>query len=149
MHTYYLDSVSWRGSDVPGALLTAGIFVRPVRAAQSPAGAVDLMLTLSCTHTHTNTRAHTRRKEVKIVAVQEKVKGNGKGTKEERKDFKGEHPGHKFREKLARSQAHISLPATYKTTAQNIVYLQFKTKIWIKNKNNHLAVSFTLSGNWV
>lgn len=46
-HTYDLDSVSWRGCDVPGALLTAGILVRPVRAAQGPTGAVDLMLTLS------------------------------------------------------------------------------------------------------
>lgn len=76
--TYDLDSVSRRGSDVPGALLPAGVLVGPVGAAQGPAGAVDLMLALSWTHTET--REHTRRKEVKIVAAQEKVRGNRKGT---------------------------------------------------------------------
>lgn len=76
--------MSWRGCDVPGALLTAGILVWPVGAAQGPTGAVDLMFTLSWTHTHayphTQTRKHTHREEVKIIAAQEKVRGNGKRT---------------------------------------------------------------------
>lgn len=82
--TYYLDSVSRRGCDVPGALLAAGVLVWPVGAAQGPAGAVDLMLTLGWTHKHTHrkthARKHTHREEVKIMAAQEKVRGNGKGT---------------------------------------------------------------------
>lgn len=78
MHTYNLDSVPWCGCDVPGALLTAGILVWPVRAAQGPSGAVDLMLTLSWTHRET--RKHTHGEEVKIVSAQEKVRGNGKET---------------------------------------------------------------------
>lgn len=79
LHTYYLDSVSWRGSDVPGALLTAGILIRPVRAAQGPTGAVDLMLALSWIHTGRNTRANTHRKEVNHGCTgkgQRKWKGN-------------------------------------------------------------------------
>ena len=59
MNTYNFDSVPWCGSDVPGALLTAGILVWPVRAVQGPAGAVDLVLTLSWTHGHTETHTHT------------------------------------------------------------------------------------------
>lgn len=89
------------GRDVPGALLTAGILVWPVGAAQGPAGAVDLVLALSWTHTET--RKHTQRQEVKITAAQENVRGNGKGTgrretreAKERRDFKETHPGDKF-----------------------------------------------------
>lgn len=98
--TYNFNPVSRHGSDVPGALLPAGILVRPVGAAQGPAGAVDLMHTFSW-----NTKAHTQRKEVKTVAVQEKVRGNGKETgrketrepKGDREDFKEARSGHKFR----------------------------------------------------
>lgn len=81
MNTYDLNAVTRRGSDVPGALFTAGILVGPVRAAQGPTGAVDLMLTLSWTHARTqkHTSTHMKRK-LKIVAAQEKVKGNGKRT---------------------------------------------------------------------
>lgn len=80
INTYDLDSVARRGCDVPGALLTAGILVRPVGAAQGPTGVVDLMLTLSWTHTQRETHRHTHEEEVKIVAAQEKVRGNGKRT---------------------------------------------------------------------
>lgn len=74
--------MSRRGCDVPGALLAAGVLVWPVGAAQGPAGAVDLMLTLGWTHKHTekNTHVSTHREEVKIMAAQEKVRGNGKGS---------------------------------------------------------------------
>lgn len=60
--THDFDSVSRRGRDVPGALLTAGVLVRPVGAAQGAAGTVDLVLALSCTGTRTHAHGHTQRK---------------------------------------------------------------------------------------
>lgn len=71
-HTYYLDSVSRCGCDVPGTLLTAGILVWPVRAAQGPTGAVDLMLTLSWTHTHAY--PHTRERTHASTHIERKLK---------------------------------------------------------------------------
>lgn len=87
IHTHDLDSVSRRGRDVPGALFTAGVLVRPVGAAQGPAGTVDLVLALSCTGTCKHAHGHTQRK-LKMVAAQEKgreeTENRGTGRRETR-----------------------------------------------------------------
>lgn len=118
--THDLDSVSGCGGDVPGALLTAGVLVRPVWAAQGPAGAVDLMLTLSWTRTSKNTRKHTHKEEVKIMAAQEKVKGNGKGT------GRGETREPNEREKI--SKKHILMTSS----------------VWISHGSTHACFKQTL-----
>lgn len=47
VNTHDFDPVSGGGSDVPGALFPAGVLVRPVGAAESSAGTVDLVFTFS------------------------------------------------------------------------------------------------------
>lgn len=47
LNTHDFNAVTRGGGDVPGALLPAGVLVRPVGAAEGSAGAVDLVLTLS------------------------------------------------------------------------------------------------------
>lgn len=47
VNTHDFNAVAGGGGDVPGALLPAGVLVRPVGAAEGSAGAVDLVLTLS------------------------------------------------------------------------------------------------------
>lgn len=113
MHTYDLDSMSWRGCDVPGALLAAGILVWPVRTAQGSTGTVDLMFTLSWTHTQANT--HRERKlqswlHRKRSEEIERKEGAKRGNQmRERKVFKETHPGDKFSVKYSHERTYTKL----------------------------------------
>lgn len=113
MHTYNLDSVSRRGCDVPGALLTAGILVWPVRAAQRATGAVDLVFTLSWMHTHRNKQAHTKRNfqswlhRKRSEEIERKEGEKQENQTREREVFKETHRGDKFGVDFMWTHTHV------------------------------------------